>query len=239
MKTEETFAEKAYKHDHNISQYFVNNLRQIMKDKKITRVELAKKLNMPYTTLCDWCSGRIYPKYEKIERIAEALKVKPNDLSGISINEKDIDNDLSNEVAKIAILNYIPADTTPKQAAHETLWFTSNIAPELLTNKRSYFGLRVDSDFTSQQTQRDDWFIFLETDTIDEDGIYCLRKPGCIAFIIKVVLIKDGFLTIHTYLTDSRKEYTETYSMKDIGTKIEVLGKAIRYSAAYTHYNHM
>ena len=50
---------------------FIHNLNTIMKDRKVSRKELAKGLNVPYTTLTDWCTGRIFPRVEKINMIAD------------------------------------------------------------------------------------------------------------------------------------------------------------------------
>ena len=64
----------------NSRDIFVNNLRAIMKERKVSRKELADALNIPYTTLCDWCTGRIFPRVEKINLLADYFKIKKADL---------------------------------------------------------------------------------------------------------------------------------------------------------------
>ena len=234
MKKQETFAEKARRHDYSIEQHFVKNLKSIMAEKKITRTQLAKMLDMPYTTLCDWCNGRIYPKYEKIEKIANVLKVDPSELAGLELTSgKNSDDDLSNEVARVNVLKYLPSDASVRNPHPSLVWFETNIAPELLQNNSYYFGLRVNDNTMAPKLLKNDWVIFSQTDTIDDDGIYCLRNPGCETIIRTVFLLKNGFLVIQTHSSwkeGKDKSYSQSYSINDIGKEIEILGKAIRYS---------
>ena len=234
MNSNGSFAEQARKRDNSIEQHFVDNLKAIMKEKKITRTKLAKMLDMPYTTLCDWCSGRIYPRYEKIEKIASVLNIDPAELAGIELHiDTNYDDDVSNDVAKVTVLKYLPGDTNPRKAPSSLYWFETNIAPELLRNNSYYFGLKVNDNTMAPKLCENDWVIFLQTNKITEDGIYCLRHPGCIAIIRKIVVLKKGFLVIQTnapWSENKKNIYSETYSLDDIGNKIEIIGKAIRYS---------
>ena len=53
---------------------------KITKERKVSRKELAKGLNVPYTTLTDWCTGRTFPRVEKINMIADYFGIKKSDL---------------------------------------------------------------------------------------------------------------------------------------------------------------
>lgn len=68
---------------------FIHNLNTIMKDRKVSRKELAKGLNVPYTTLTDWCTGRIFPRVEKINMIADYFGIKKSDLLEEIIETED------------------------------------------------------------------------------------------------------------------------------------------------------
>ena len=68
---------------------FIHNLNTTMKDRKVSRKELAKGLNVPYTTLTDWCTGRIFPRVEKINMIADYFGIKKSDLLEEMIETED------------------------------------------------------------------------------------------------------------------------------------------------------
>ena len=71
---------------------------KIMKERKVSRKELAKGLNVPYTTLTDWCTGRIFPRVEKINMIADYFGIKKSDLIEEMLEDED---DLLNDDAVI------------------------------------------------------------------------------------------------------------------------------------------
>lgn len=68
---------------------FIHNLNMIMKERKVSRKELAKGLNIPYTTLTDWCTGRIFPRVEKINMIADYFGIKKSDLIEEMLEDED------------------------------------------------------------------------------------------------------------------------------------------------------
>ena len=83
----------------NSRDIFINNLKAIMKERKVSRRQLAEGLNIPYTTLTDWCTGRIFPRVEKINLIADYFNIKKSDLIE-EITEED-DDALYDDVVKI------------------------------------------------------------------------------------------------------------------------------------------
>ena len=62
---------------------------KIMKERKVSRKELAKGLNVPYTTLTDQCTGRIFPRVEKINMIADYFGIKKSDLIEEMLEDED------------------------------------------------------------------------------------------------------------------------------------------------------
>lgn len=224
---EDKILKKALKFAKSPADHFKHNLNAIMKEKKINRVELAKKMNIPYTTLCDWCTGRIYPKPEKIALVAEALNVEVKDLDGIRWLQ-DQDDDISNEWAEVTIANKIPKDMTPREACKAYPWFDTSLSPALLRNESYFFGLRVTDDSLIPKVYEDDWVIFEQVDYIDRDGMYCIRENGKDAVIRYVIKLEDGFATM--ILNSPHGIITKTYSYDDVDKKVQILGRGIQMS---------
>lgn len=221
------FEELAMKSAKTSADFFKHNLNAIMKEKKINRVELAKKMDMPYTTLCDWCTGRIYPKREKIEMIAKALEVQYKDLDGIRWRD-DIDDDVSNELASATVAEQIPAGKTPRESCNLYPWFETTLSPNLLKHDSYFFGLRSNDESMEPKLTKDDYVVCQQGNLIDRDGLYVVRKKNEDAIIRYIMMLNDGFavITLNTPLG----AITESYKYDDIDKKIEILGMCVEYT---------
>ena len=61
---------------------FINRLKNIMKERKITQTELAKRTGIRQSSISDWLNNRYEPKQDKVYIIAKALNVSPAWLLG-------------------------------------------------------------------------------------------------------------------------------------------------------------
>lgn len=61
---------------------FINRLKNIMKERKITQTELAKRTCIRQSSISDWLNDRYEPKQDKVYIIAKALNVSPAWLLG-------------------------------------------------------------------------------------------------------------------------------------------------------------
>lgn len=59
---------------------FAQNLKRVMDEKQFTKYRLSKMLDVHQTTVKNWLDGKTEPKFEMIEKIADALGVSTNDL---------------------------------------------------------------------------------------------------------------------------------------------------------------
>lgn len=70
---------------------FANNLKNLMKLRKISAAELGRKAKIPKSTISEWMQGR-QPKFdETILRLAQVLGVSVENLLTGSTNTKDED----------------------------------------------------------------------------------------------------------------------------------------------------
>lgn len=66
--------------------YFSDKLKAVRKSKKMTQVELAKKIGVSKWAITSYEQARTYPSVETLIRICEALDISSDYLLGISDN---------------------------------------------------------------------------------------------------------------------------------------------------------
>lgn len=59
---------------------FSKNLQYYMRINNKDRNEVARDLNIPYSTLADWYNGNKYPRIDKIQLLADYFDIKKSDL---------------------------------------------------------------------------------------------------------------------------------------------------------------
>ena len=59
----------------NTREIFVRNLRYFMEMRGITQADICRELNISSSTASDWCSGKKYPRIDKMQRLADLLGV--------------------------------------------------------------------------------------------------------------------------------------------------------------------
>lgn len=216
----------------NSRDIFINNLKAIMKERKVSRRQLAEGLNIPYTTLTDWCTGRIFPRVEKINLIADYFNIKKSDLIE-EITDED-DDALYDDVVKVDVFSKLFLDS---------VWCLKNesfkideelIPPEWIKNHQSYFGLIMNDNSMDPEFHKDDCLIIKECKKMDKDGFYCvLEKDSDYAKIRKLIHINDGIMVMPLNISDNTqpKSYLkgtlEFESLRIIGTVVQVKRKYI------------
>jgi len=61
-------------------QTMAENIERFLLESALTRKDLSKMMNVPYTTICDWINGNTYPRIDKIEKMAQIFGVTKSDL---------------------------------------------------------------------------------------------------------------------------------------------------------------
>ena len=216
----------------NSRDIFINNLKAIMKERKVSRRQLAEGLNIPYTTLTDRCTGRIFPRVEKINLIADYFNIKKSDLIE-EITDED-DDALYDDVVKVDVFSKLFLDS---------VWCLKNqsfkideelIPPEWIKNHQSYFGLIMNDNSMDPEFHKDDCLIIRECKKMDKDGFYCvLEKDSDYAKIRKLIHINDGIMVMPLNMSDNIQPKTylkgtlEFESLRIIGIVVQVKRKYI------------
>ena len=216
----------------NSRDIFINNLKAIMKERKVSRRQLAEGLNIPYTTLTDWCTGRIFPRVEKINLIADYFNIKKSDLIE-EITDED-DDALYDDVVKVDVFSKLFLDS---------VWCLKNesfkideelIPPEWIKNHQSYFGLIMNDNSMDPEFHKDDCLIIRECKKMDKDGFYCvIEKDSDYAKIRKLIHINDGIMVMPLNMSDNIQPKTylkgtlEFEFLRIIGIVVQVKRKYI------------
>ena len=216
----------------NSRDIFINNLKAIMKERKVSRRQLAEGLNIPYTTLTDWCTGRIFPRVEKINLIADYFNIKKSDLIE-EITDED-DDALYDDVVKVDVFSKLFLDSV-WCLKNESLKIDEElIPPEWIKKQQSYFGLIMNDNSMDPEFHKDDYLIIRECKKMDKDGFYCiLEKDSDYAKIRKLIHINDGIMVMPLNMDDKTQPKTylkgtlEFESLRIIGIVVQVKRKYI------------
>ena len=216
----------------NSRDIFINNLKAIMKERKVSRRQLAEGLNIPYTTLTDWCTGRIFPRVEKINLIADYFNIKKSDLIE-EITEED-DDALYDDVVKVDVFSKLFLDSVWCLKNEEFKIDEELIPPEWIRNHQSYFGIIMNDNSMDPEFHKDDCLIIRECKKMDKDGFYCvLEKDSDYAKIRKLIHINDGIMVMPLNMSDNFQPKTylkgtlEFESLRIIGIVVQVKRKYI------------
>jgi len=59
----------------NVKKEFSKNLNNLLHKNDMSRRDLASRLDVPYSTICNWCNGVTYPRMDKVELMARLFDV--------------------------------------------------------------------------------------------------------------------------------------------------------------------
>lgn len=65
----------------NAREIFVRNLRYLMEVRGITQADICRVLEVSSATASDWCSGKKFPRIDKLHRLADLLGVRLSTLT--------------------------------------------------------------------------------------------------------------------------------------------------------------
>lgn len=73
------------------------NINRYLYEKDMTAADLARALDLSYTTVREWAAGRSYPRIDKIEMMANFFGISKSDLVEQPKQETDIDRYIKDE----------------------------------------------------------------------------------------------------------------------------------------------
>ena len=120
---------------------FAKNLNYYMNINNKTRMDVARDLEQPYTTVVSWCKGEFYPRIDKIQLLANYFGIQKSDL--VENKEKSKTDALVNPVSPIPLIGTVKAgyDYLAQENWEGTIDLDKKIA-----DTGDFFALRIKGD---------------------------------------------------------------------------------------------
>lgn len=136
---------------------FAKNLNYYMNINQKDRNDLARDLDLPYTTITSWCKAEFYPRIDKIQLLANYFNIQKSDLVESKSRTK-------NNPALVFVYGTIPAGI-PMECIEDII-DTEEISADMLRGGKQYFGLKVKGNS-------------MEPDYLDGDTLILERTDDC------------------------------------------------------------
>jgi len=198
---------------------FSKNLQYYMKINNKDRNDVARDLEIPYSTLTDWYNGKIYPRIDKIQMLADYFEIKKSDLV------EDKNNSLKKN--KIPVLGSIPAGI-PMEMIEDIGEFES-ISEDMLKGGKEYFALKIDEEnghSMESEYKPGDVLIVLKQNTCENGDDCIIAVNGDDATFKRVFINENGII-----LQPLNPNYPPIiYSKEEIISKpVKVLGVVVEF----------
>lgn len=190
---------------------FAKNLQYYMEINNKDRNDLARDLNLPYTTITSWCKGEFYPRIDKIQLLANYFNIQKADL----VESRNILAHTSNS-AVVFVYGTIPAGI-PMECIEDII-DTEEISADMLKGDKKYFGLRVKGHS-------------MEPEYLDGDTIILEKVEDCESGTDCVVMVNgnDG-----TFKRVIKNEENQTIRLQPLNTSLDENGMPLYEPITFT-----
>lgn len=211
----------------------MNNLSSVLKRRRkelgLTLAQIADMMGVSEATVQRWESGNIKSvRYDKIDKLAQVLKVEPSEIMGWNTSRQEDDKlnkfgadiiDLSN-MKRIPILGRIRAGM-PIYAAENIEGYTLTD----LNGGAEYFGLRVTGDsMDAARIHEGDVVIVRRQDIVENGQIAVVLIDGQDATLKR--FNRDGNIVTLMPQSTNPKNKALTYNLKK--SSVKILGLVVR-----------
>lgn len=198
------------------------NITRFMKAKQLKTADLARALNVPYTTASDWVKGKTYPRIDKIEMLSHLFNVEKKDLVEKYNPERSNVSFLPYQPAQcIPILGSVPAGV-PIEAIEDYVGETA-IPKSWVKPGVQYIALKVTGDSMYPKYEEDDTIIIKVQGDFHSGDDCVVYVNGYDATLKTVIKEPDGTITLQPINPD--------YEAKNYGPDsdpIRILGVVVR-----------
>ncbi len=197
------------------------NLKYYMELNHKDRNDIARDLDIPYTTITSWLKAEFYPRIDKIEMLANYFEIKKSDL----VEKKENNIVSSPSSAVVLVYGTIPAGI-PMECIEDIL-DTEKIPASMLKGGKQYFGLKVKGNSMFPTYLDGDTVIFEKVDDC-ESGQDCVIMVNGNDGTFKRVLKNETGIILQPLNSDYAPLVFTNEQINDLPVKIIGIAREIR-----------
>lgn len=171
---------------------FAKNLNFYMNINKKDRNDVARDLDLPYTTVTSWCKGEFYPRIDKIQLLANYFDIQKSDL----VENKERTDKLGNSVVPIPLLGIVKAGYD--YLAQEN-WVGTIDINKKLAESGEFFALQVHGDSMVPIFFEGDTVIIRKQNDCENNEVAVVIVNGDEGTLKKVKKLDDGGIKLIPY----------------------------------------
>lgn len=195
---------------------FKDRLNAIMKKLGMSIAELSRLSGVHPSTISSYLQGTFNPKQDKVNKIAAALDIDPNFLTGEYISKKQ------RLGVKIPVLGHVAANPDGEYAVEDVIGWEEIPLNMALTG--DHFGLIVKGDSMEPYICEGDIVIVKKQDTANTGEIVIALINGESATCKKIIRSREGI----SLVSFNPKYEPRTFSNKDIEElPVIILGRVV------------
>lgn len=197
---------------------FAKNLNYYMDLNKKDRNDIARDLDLPYTTITSWCKGEFYPRIDRIQLLANYFGIQKSDL----VENKERRENISTKYYMCPVYGRISAGQP--NWAEECIEGRLPIDPVLfnIIDPEEHFFLRVNGESMNKVIKNGAYALIHKQDIVDDGDIAVVLVNGYEATLKKFT--RQGDLVALEPQSNDDSFKTQIY---DKNTSIKILGKYI------------
>lgn len=201
---------------------FAKNLNYYMSINGKDRNDLARDLNLPYTTITSWCKAEFYPRIDKIQLLANYFDIQKSDL----VESKEKLDKLGDPVAEIPLLGTVKAGYD--YMAQENWEGMIEVDKNIIKDGSDYFALKIKGDSMSPVLIEDDIVIIKKQEDFENGDLVVAIINGDEA-TIKKGRKNDTSIVLQPFNTVDYEPLIFTYDeMKNIPVTIVGIVKQLK-----------
>lgn len=192
---------------------FAKNLKYYMMINNKDRNDVARDLDLPYTTVTSWYNAEFYPRIDKIELLANYFCIKKSDL----VENKEKENENMNKQA-FPLLGIVKAGYD-YLASQNIIGYVST--DKNISDKENCYALKVHGDSMQPVLYEDDIIIVHRQEDVENGQIGIILIDNEEATVKKIIKHEDYIELVAFNSYYPPKKLTEKDNFKIIGKVIE------------------